>query len=71
MDHLVEAFDAHIEFDFNCFYEELKSGKYKKYSDCPSYAGLKVTIDSVNILRKYIGWDRISIRNMVKEREEL
>lgn len=71
MDHLIESFEAHIDFDFNCFYEELQSGKYKKYSDCPSYARLKAIVDSVNILRKYIGWERLSIRDMVNERGEL
>ncbi|KGK88002.1 hypothetical protein [Clostridium sp. HMP27] len=71
MDHLIDQFDAFIDFDFNCFYEELKSGKYgTKYSDQPTYPSLKATIDSVNILRKYMGWNMLSIKEMVAEREE-
>lgn len=66
---MIESFEAHIDFDFDCFYKELQSHEYKKYSDCPSYAGLKATIDSVNILRKHMGWERLNIRKMVKEKE--
>lgn len=71
MDHLIEKFSVHIDFEFDMFYEELKSGKYgKKYSEQPSYYVLKALIDSVNILRKFYGWETLSIKEMVLDRDE-
>ncbi len=71
MDHLIEKFYEYIIFEFNMFYEELKSGKYgTKYSEQPSYHRLKAFIDSVNILRKFYGWETLSIKEMVLDREE-
>lgn len=71
MDHLIEHIEAHIDFDFNIFYEEFKSGEHgHRYCDQPSYFTLKAQIDSVNILRSYMGWDRISIKELILEREE-
>lgn len=70
MDHLIDKFECNIDFEFNNFYEELKSGKYgAKYNEQPSYYALKTLIDSVNILRKYMGWERLSIKDMVLYRE--
>ena len=71
MDHLIEKFSIYIEFEFNMFYEELKLGKYgAKYSEQPSYHVLKTLIDSVNILRKFYGWETLSIKEMILDREE-
>jgi hypothetical protein len=44
---------------------EWKSGKYKKYSDCPSYPELKTLISASNIMRKYIGWEPLRIKDMM------
>ena len=72
MDHLIERMGSDIEFEFNYFYRELKSGKYGiRYIDQPSYSTLKALVDSVNILRKHIGWDRITIKEMILDRDEL
>ena len=72
MDHLIGRINADIEVEFEYFYRELKSGKYgSRYSEQPSYGTLKALIDSVNILRKNIGWDSITIKEKVLDREEL
>lgn len=68
-DHLILKFESYIEFEFNQFYEEWISGKYKKYSECPSYISLKAILDSVNILHKYMGWERMTISKMISFRE--
>ena len=71
MDYLIEKFSEYIIFEFNMFYEELKSGKYgNKYSEQPSYYRLKAFIDSVNILRKFYGLETLSIKEMVLDRDE-
>lgn len=71
MDHLIERIGSGIECEFDYFYRELKSRKYGvRYIDQPSYSTLKALIDSVNILRIHIGWERISIKEMVLDREE-
>ncbi|AKA71230.1 hypothetical protein [Clostridium scatologenes] len=69
MDHLIDNFDIYIDSSFNDFYQEWKSGQYKKFSECPSYYELKTLLDSVNPLRKYIGWERLSIKDMLDYRE--
>ncbi len=72
MDHIIERINADIEFEFEYYYRELMSGKYGcRYSEQPSYGTLKALIDSVNILRKNIGWDSITIKEKVLDREEL
>ncbi|NMM65533.1 hypothetical protein HBE96_23430 [Clostridium sp. P21] len=69
MDHLIDNFDVYIEDSFNDFYKEWTSKKYKKFSECPSYGELKTLLDSVNPLRKYIGWESLSIKQMLDWRE--
>jgi len=51
------------------FYKVWTSTKYKKFSECPSYYELKTLLDSVNPLRKYIGWETLSIKGMLDLRE--
>jgi len=65
MDHLIDQFDCYLEWSKREFIEEWNSGKYKKYSECPSYKELKALIDSVNILRVYYGWTRLTIKQLV------
>lgn len=62
MDHAIESLQGFIDsvFDYE-FMPEWKSGKYKKYSDCPSYPELKTLISASNIMRKYIGWEPLRI----------
>jgi len=69
MDHLIDQFEAFIDCDFRCFKQEWKSGEYKKFSECPSFKSLSTTIKSVNILRKYMGWELITIKNMLSDRD--
>ncbi|MBU3173593.1 hypothetical protein [Clostridium estertheticum] len=70
MDHLIEQFDAFIEFDLSCFKEEWDSKKYKKFNECPSFITLSTTIKSVNILRKYMKWELLTIKNMLLEKNK-
>lgn len=69
MDHLEDKFDIYIETSFKDFYREWTTGKYTKYSECPSYNELKTLIDSCNILRKYLGYQLLSIKEMISDRE--
>lgn len=69
IDHLIDNFDVYIDWAFGDFYQEWKSGQYKKFSECPSYYELKTIINSVNHLRKYIGWEALSIKEMIWDRE--
>lgn len=69
MDHLIDQFDVYLDDAFDNFYEEWKSKKYKKYSECPSYTELRTLLDSVNHLRKYIGWKPQTIKEMLECRE--
>jgi len=47
------------------FIEEHRKGNYKKLSDNPYYDEIKALIDSMNILRKYLGWDPIRLKDEV------
>lgn len=71
MDHLIEDFQVHIDWASRDFLEQWTSGKYKVYAECPSYYELKAIIDSVNILRVYYGWTRLTIRQIVELNKEL
>lgn len=66
MDHAIESLQSFIDVTFEYeFLPEWKSGKYKKYSDCPTYNELKTLIDASNIMRKYIGGQSLSIKSML------
>lgn len=64
MDHLIEHIEDDIEFTMRSFMEELQS--YKKYKECPSYNELKALVKASNVLRGFIGWDKLTIRQLVK-----
>ncbi len=66
MDHVLDAIRPHYEVTFDLFVKEHKKGKYKKLSDNPYYAELKALIDSMNILRKYLGWENLKLSDEVK-----
>ena len=70
MDHLIDQFEVYIDSSFNDFRKEWTSKKYKTYSDCPSYGELRTLLDSVNPLRKYEGWELLTIKDMLEEYEE-
>ncbi|MGU9476598.1 hypothetical protein ACV31L_01145 [Clostridium perfringens] len=70
MDHLIDKFEPHIDWAWDFFYQEWKTGNYKKFSECPSYHELKTLLDSVNILRAYIGWERITIKEKIQWMED-
>lgn len=64
MDHLLNAMQPFYEAEAGIFLEEWKSGEYKKWSDCPSYESLKAIIKAANIIRSYLGWERLTIKNL-------
>jgi len=55
MDHVLNAMRPHYEALLDCFLEEHRTGKYKKFSDNPYYEEVKALIDAMNVLRKYLG----------------
>lgn len=69
IDHLIDNFDVYIDWAFNDFYKEWRSGQYRKFSECPSYGELNTLLNSVNPLRKYMGWEALSIKELVLGRE--
>lgn len=66
MDHAWNSLEPFYQAEAECFLEEWKSGEYKKWSDCPSYERLRAIIQAANIIRKYLGWDRLSIRDIIQ-----
>ena len=64
MDHLFNAMQPFYEAEAGIFLEEWKSGEYQKWSDCPSYESLKAIIKAANIIRSYLGWERLTIKNL-------
>ena len=67
MDHAIDNLDEFVKVTFEFqFLKEWKSGKYKKYSECPSYPKLKALVDASNIMRKYLGWETLKIKNMIE-----
>jgi len=69
IDHLTDKFDVYIDSSFSDFYKEWESGEYKKFQECPSYYELKTLLNSVNSLRKYMGWNVLNIKELVWDRE--
>lgn len=66
MDHVYNSIEVHFEAYLDEFMDYHRTGKYKKLSDNPCYAAIKAIIDSMNILRKYLGWDSIKLSEVVK-----
>lgn len=65
MDHVLNGMQPYYEVTLDQFMEEHRSGKYKKFSDNPYYDEIKALIDSMNVLRKYMGWDSIRLKDEV------
>lgn len=66
IDHVLEAINSHYEVYRNLFMEEHRTGEYKRFSDNPYYEEVKAIIDAMNILRKYLGWETIKLKNEVE-----
>lgn len=66
MDHAINSLRPFYEVTLDWFIEEHRSGKYKKLSDNPYYEEVKALIDAMNILRKYMGWETIKLKDEVK-----
>lgn len=66
MDHAINSLEPFYEVTLDQFVEEHRSGKYKKLSENPFYEELKALIDAMNILRKYLGWETIKLKDAVK-----
>lgn len=66
IDHVLDAMKPHYEITLDWFIEEQRTGKYKKFSDNPYYEEVKALIDSMNILRKYLGWETIRLKDEVE-----
>jgi hypothetical protein len=66
MDHAINSLEPFYEVTLDQFVEEHRSGKYKKLSENPFYEELKALIDAMNILRKYLGWETIKLKDQVK-----
>lgn len=66
MDHAINSLEPFYEVTLDQFVEEHRSGKYKKLSENPFYEELKALIDAMNILRKYLGWEKIKLKDQVK-----
>jgi len=66
IDHVLEAVSSHYEVYRDLFIEEHRMGNYKKLTDNPYYDEIKTIIDAMNILRKYLGWETINLKEEVK-----
>lgn len=66
MDHVLDAMQPHYEVTLDWFIEEQRKGKYKKLSDNPYYEEVKALIASMNILRKYLGWEKIRLKDEIE-----
>lgn len=66
MDHAINSLQPFYEVTLDQFIEEHRSGKYKKLSDNIYYEEVKALIDAINILRKYLGWENIKLKDEVE-----
>lgn len=56
----------HYEAILDCFIEEQRIGEHKKFLDNPYYEEVKALINAMNILRKYLGWEPISLKREIE-----
>jgi hypothetical protein len=66
MDHAIDALRPYLEVEIDCMRSEWKSGSHAKFSDCPSYSAVKTLIDAMNVLRKYLGWDNLKLKELIE-----
>lgn len=65
MKELIDGFDVHIESEVKRICEELASGKYGDYKDCPAYTALKKLVDGANILRQQMNLETLNIEELL------
>lgn len=66
MDHAINALRPFYDVTLDWFIQEQKTGNYKKLSDNPHYEEIRALIDAMNILRKYLGWGSIKLKDEVE-----
>ena len=66
IDHAINSLQPFYEVTLDWFVEEHRTGKYKKYSENPYFDELKALINAMNILRQYMGWDKIRLKDEVE-----
>lgn len=66
MDHAIDALHVYVDIEAEFFAEEWKSGDYKRFSDCPSYESAKVLLDSLNIMRRHMGWENLKLKDWLE-----
>jgi len=66
IDHVLDAIRPHYEALLDWFIEEQRTGKYKRFSDNPYYDEVKALIDAMDILRKYMRWETIKLKDEVE-----
>ena len=66
MDHAINSLQPYYDITLDLFLEEHRTGDYKKYSENPYYDELKALINAMNILRQYMDWERIRLRDEVE-----
>jgi hypothetical protein len=66
MDHVLNAMQPHYEALLDYFLEEQRTGRYKRFSDNPYYDEVKALINAMNVLRKYLGWETIKLKDEVE-----
>ncbi|NMD69596.1 hypothetical protein HHO41_04785 [Bacillus sp. DNRA2] len=70
MDHVIGAIQTYYEIELDDVADELRSGKYGKLSDCPSYRSAKAMLEAIRVLeRAYYGEGRtVNIREEMRYR---
>lgn len=67
MDHAINSLQPYLDAEIEELREEWHSGKYKKLSDCPSYASAKAIRDAMNVLYKfYYGRSMSTVSELVE-----
>ena len=66
MDYVLNAMLLHYESVLGNFVEAQRTGEYKRFSDNPFYSEMKALIDSMNILREYLGWEVLTLKQEVE-----
>ena len=66
MDHIENAIRQFYDVYLDNFMDYQKEGNYKKLTDNPMYGELKAIVDSMNCIRKQLGWETIKLSEEVK-----
>ncbi len=63
MDHVINAMQPYYDVTLEWFLSEQRSREYKSISDNPYYEELMALINSMNIIRGYLGWENIILED--------